>query len=92
MGKFSPAILGNFVPALTPFLDDTGGAAIVLCEDEQEANLVMERDPAVIDGIFVAEAHPWYLVEWARFGPDAQTGEPKEARWTERRREPPPSG
>lgn len=51
-----------------PFMDDTGGAAVVLCEDEQEARLVMERDPAVIGGIFVSEVHPWYMVVWERFG------------------------
>ncbi len=51
-----------------PFLDDTGGAAVVLCEDEDEARAIMENDPAVVDGIFVAEGHPWYMVDWERFG------------------------
>lgn len=55
-----------------PFMDDSGGAAVVLCADEHEARSVIEQDPAVIDGIFVAEAHPWYMVEWESFGQGAQ--------------------
>lgn len=59
-----------------PFTDDAGGAAVVYCEDDHDAQAIIENDPAVIDGIFVAEAHPWYMVEWERFGaPRAETAQ-----------------
>lgn len=46
--------------------------------DASEAEAIIENDPAVMDGIFVAKAHPWYMVEWERFDASARgTGTPE---------------
>jgi uncharacterized protein len=49
-----------------PFSDNAGGAAVFDAADDQEARAVVAADPAVTSGVFVAELHPWGLVDWAR--------------------------
>ena len=48
-----------------PFGDDTGGAAVFEAADETEARAIVAADPAVTSGIFLADLHPWTLVDWA---------------------------
>lgn len=36
-----------------PFLDDTGGAAAFEAADEAEAKAIVEKDPAVVSGVFL---------------------------------------
>ncbi len=50
-----------------PFLDDAGGALVFEAENENEARAVIAADPAIRSGIFVAELHPWKLVDWEQF-------------------------
>lgn len=45
-----------------PFDDHSGGLAIVDVEDEHEAQRIIDEDPAVIEGVFDAEARPWLTV------------------------------
>jgi uncharacterized protein YciI len=47
-----------------PFTDDAGGVAIVSVTDDHAADGVVQGDPGVAAGIFVAEAHPWLSVDW----------------------------
>jgi uncharacterized protein YciI len=49
-----------------PFSDDAGGAAVFEAANDEEAKAVVAADPAVTSGTFVAELHPWGLVDWAR--------------------------
>jgi len=50
-----------------PFSDDAGGALVFEAIDEPEAKAVVAADPAVASGIFVAELHPWKLVDWEQY-------------------------
>jgi uncharacterized protein YciI len=45
-----------------PFLDDAGGLIVVRTEDADEARTLLQADPAVQEGVMVAEAHPWKLM------------------------------
>jgi len=45
-----------------PFLDDAGGLIVVKAEGVAQAEALMRADPAVQDGVMVAEAHPWKLM------------------------------
>jgi uncharacterized protein len=47
-----------------PFTDNAGGAAAFEAADDEEAKAVVAADPAVTSGVFVAELHPWRLVDW----------------------------
>jgi uncharacterized protein len=49
-----------------PFSDNAGGAAVFDAADDEEAQAVVAADPAVTSGVFIAELHPWRLVDWAR--------------------------
>jgi uncharacterized protein YciI len=49
-----------------PFSDNAGGAAAFEAPDEAQARAVVAADPAVTAGVFVAELHPWDLVDWER--------------------------
>lgn len=44
-----------------PFLDDSGGLAIVKVASDSELRELIAREPATLDQIFVAEVHPWHL-------------------------------
>ncbi len=47
-----------------PYLDDSGGLALIRAEDIDAAWELVEQDPAVINGIFVPEIHPWFQGNW----------------------------
>jgi uncharacterized protein YciI len=59
-----------------PFLDDSGGAVVFEAENENDAKATVAGDPAVRSGVFVAELHPWGLVNWDQYvkkpGPSAR--------------------
>lgn len=42
-----------------PFLDDSGGIALVRAADADDARRILAADPAVAAGVFVGEARPW---------------------------------
>ncbi len=46
-----------------PFLDHTGGLVIMEVERLEDAELVAKNDPAVIDGRFNYQVHPWKPLE-----------------------------
>ena len=50
-----------------PLTDDAGGAVVLQVVDEAEARAIVAADPAVKDGIFVHEIHPWGLVQWEKY-------------------------
>ncbi len=50
-----------------PFLDDSGGAMVLEAESDVEAKAVVSGDPAVIGRVFIAEVHPWRLVDWEQY-------------------------
>ena len=45
-----------------PFSDSTGGMAIINAPDPTAARNIMENDPAIVNGIFTAKVHPWFIV------------------------------
>jgi uncharacterized protein len=47
-----------------PFTDDAGGAAVFEAGSDDEARAIVAADPSVTSGIFVADLHPWRLVDW----------------------------
>lgn len=47
-----------------PFADNSGSMAIICAEDIRNAQIILNNDPAVRDGIFVGEVRPWFRVEW----------------------------
>lgn len=44
-----------------PFLDDSGGLAILNVSSKAEADQILAQEPATLEHIFIAESHPWYL-------------------------------
>ena len=50
-----------------PFADDSGGLAIILAGDDEEAHKIMVEDPAVTGEVFAAELHPWSRVDWESY-------------------------
>ena len=50
-----------------PFLDDAGGAVVFEAESEAEAKSLVSADPAVVTRVFVAELHPWKMVDWEQY-------------------------
>jgi len=59
------------------FLDDTGGAMVFDAESDEEAAAVVAADPAVISKLFVAERHPWRLVDWEKRAKAAAAPSPR---------------
>jgi uncharacterized protein YciI len=59
--------IGGTLKFAGPFLDDTGGAVMFEAANERDARAVVADDPAVRSGVFVAELHPWKLVNWAQY-------------------------
>ncbi len=51
-----------------PFLDHTGGMALINVDDREQAEKIVEQDPAIITGVFTAELHPWMRVDWENYG------------------------
>lgn len=50
-----------------PFDDNTGAAIVVEAADRAEAESLVAGDPAVKNGVFAAELHPWALVPWEKY-------------------------
>ena len=51
-----------------PFLDHSGGMAIIKVNDRAQADEIIKNDPAIISGVFTAELHPWMRVNWESYG------------------------
>jgi len=49
-----------------PFTDDAGGAAAFEAASAEEAQAIVAADPAVSSQVFLAELHPWALVDWEK--------------------------
>lgn len=43
-----------------PYLDDTGGLVLMLADDLDAAKEVLASDPAIEEGVFSGEVHPYY--------------------------------
>jgi uncharacterized protein len=50
-----------------PFGDNSGGAMAFEAADDDDAKAVIGADPAVASQVFVAELHPWNLMNWEKF-------------------------
>ena len=50
-----------------PFADDSGGAALLEVDSEEEARKIASQDPAVTEGVLVYQLHPWQLIPWERY-------------------------
>lgn len=48
------------------FSDNAGGAAAFEAASDEEARAVVAADPAVASQVFLADLHPWRLVDWER--------------------------
>ncbi len=51
-----------------PFTDSSGGMDIIDVADEKEAKAIMAADPGITEGIFTAQVHPWFSVDWKNYG------------------------
>jgi uncharacterized protein YciI len=51
-----------------PFLDNSGGMAVVSVSSDEDLREILASEPAIGEGIFVAETHPWYLLFDAKRG------------------------
>jgi uncharacterized protein YciI len=47
-----------------PFTDNAGGAVVLEVENEEGVKALVAADPAVVGRVFLAEVHPWRLVDW----------------------------
>ena len=50
-----------------PFGDDSGGAALIEAPDDNSARALIDADPGVTSGVFVAEMRSWALVAWENY-------------------------
>jgi uncharacterized protein YciI len=50
-----------------PFIDDAGGMATVTAESGEEAQSIVDNDPAVRTGVLNASFHPWMSVDWSTY-------------------------
>ena len=50
-----------------PFLDNAGGAVVLEADNEEGAKAFVAADPAVTGQVFVAELHPWRMVDWEQY-------------------------
>ncbi|MCS7032896.1 MAG: YciI family protein [Phycisphaerae bacterium] len=44
-----------------PFADGSGGLIILRAESLEEAKSLLEKDPAVVEGVFTTELRPWLV-------------------------------
>jgi uncharacterized protein len=51
-----------------PFLDNSGRMAIVSVSSEEDLRQILASEPATLEGISLAETHPWYLLFDAKRG------------------------
>lgn len=54
-----------------PFSDDSGGIAVFRAASPADAQRFVASDPAVVDGVFVADLRPLFAVGWDDFGAGA---------------------
>jgi uncharacterized protein YciI len=57
-----------------PFTDDWGGGVVVQVATIEVAAEIAKHDPAVMNGIFTFEIHPWFLVNWDEALAQRETG------------------
>ncbi|KAF1719913.1 YciI family protein [Pseudoxanthomonas wuyuanensis] len=50
-----------------PFEDDSGAAVVLLAVDAAEAEALVAADPAVAEGVFRYQIHPWSPVPWQQY-------------------------
>jgi uncharacterized protein len=50
-----------------PFTDDAGAAIVLEAASEADARSLVGGDPAVQQGIFLFDLHPWELVPWQKY-------------------------
>jgi uncharacterized protein YciI len=50
-----------------PFEDDAGGMAVIEALSLEEAQAIVDHDPAVLKQILVYEIHPLQLIPWERY-------------------------
>jgi len=46
-----------------PFLDEQGGMAILEVDSRDEAQQIVQNDPAVSGGFYVVALHPWRIAQ-----------------------------
>lgn len=64
-GRYMLSLYGKgLMKQAGPLTDDTGGAVVLEVSGATEAREIVDNDPAVKSGIFVAELHPWAPVRW----------------------------
>ncbi len=51
-----------------PYSDDSGGVVLLRAGDLDEAWEIVDLDPSIVDGVFIAEVHPWFQVDWSNYG------------------------
>ena len=51
-----------------PFLDHSGGMALIRVGSLEEAEGIIQEDPAVQTGVFAADLRPWMRVDWENYG------------------------
>ena len=62
-GEYMAKLLDEGVLVIAgPYLDDSGGLAIVQARNIDHVKEIIASDPAVRDGVFTAEAQPWQVV------------------------------
>lgn len=52
-----------------PFMDDSGGMTLITVDDKAQAESIVAKDPAVINGVFTAVLRPWMRVNWETYQP-----------------------
>jgi uncharacterized protein YciI len=51
-----------------PFLDHSGGMALIKVDSLEQAEGIINKDPAILSGVFTADLHPWMRVDWENYG------------------------
>ena len=68
LGGHKDYLIGHYADGVLkfagPFMDDWGGGVVVQTENAEAAADIARSDPAVLNGVFVFEVHPWFLVDW----------------------------
>ena len=51
-----------------PFLDHSGGMALIKVKNREQAEEIIKEDPAIHSGVFSADLRPWMRVDWDNYG------------------------
>jgi uncharacterized protein YciI len=51
-----------------PFLDDSGGISIIKAESIEQAQAILDADPAIVNAVYKGRLHPWFSVDWDNYG------------------------